>query len=130
MPSMFEKIRMSTRSQKNLGDMKVEMGLEPHVLSRFAICLSLKDRSIPNPDEYNQDGSIMDPHMLFGQNESVYEALMVNRLRRDRLDPDMYLNRMLRAHLNRGVISLRLRVRSLADFYTLVREERTGWQKA
>ncbi len=126
MQSKFETMRMSTRSQKNLGDMRTEMGLEPETLSRFAICLSLKERSIPNPDEYNQDGSVIVPHVLFGKNERVYEALLLNRLKHDKLDPGIYLNRMLRAHLNRGVISLRLRIRNLADFYNLVREERMG----
>ncbi len=120
----FERILTSTRTQKNMGDMKTALGLAPGALGRFAICLSLKDRSIPNPDEYNEDGTELPPHVLFGEHERVYHALFLNRLKRDRLDPELYLNSMLRAHLNRGFISLKLRIKTLGDFYTLVREER------
>ncbi len=118
----FERMLTSTRTQKNMGEMKLALGLAPGALGRFAICLSLKDSSVPNPDEYNEDGTELPPHVLFGAHERVYHALFINRLKRDGLDPELHLNSMLRAHLNRGFISLKLRVRTLGDFYALARE--------
>ena len=49
---------------------------------------------------------------------------MLNRLKTDRLDPELYLNEMTRAHLNRGVIALMPRINDLSNFYELVKEER------
>ena len=121
---IFNRLRTSTRSTRLLGDMKMRTGLTPNILARFAICLSIKEKSIPNPDEFNKDGSELAPNVLFGERESIYLALMLNRLKQDRLDPEIYLDEMTRAHLNRGVIALRPRINDLSDFYELVKEER------
>jgi DNA sulfur modification protein DndE len=120
----FNLITVSTRSTKILSDLKTKTGLTPNISARFAICMSLKDRSVPNPDEFNKEGSKLEPDVLFGKHEQVYLALMLNRLKADRLDPELYLNEMTRAHLNRGVIALLPRINDLSNFYELVKEER------
>jgi len=105
---------------------KSKTGLTPNILARFAICLSLKDRSMPNPAEYNKEGSELAPAVLFGEHIEIYHALMINRLKKDKLDPEVYLNEMTRSHLNRGIIALYPRINDLSDFYELVKEERNG----
>jgi DNA sulfur modification protein DndE len=95
-------------------------------MARFAICLSLKDPSMPNPDEFNKSGFELTPQVLFGEHEDLYLLLMVNRLKKDKLDPELYLDEMTRAHLNRGVIALNPRINHLSDFYELVKEERNA----
>ena len=122
----FGRLRMSSRSQNLLAIVKGKTGITPNVSGRFALCLSLKDPSPPNPDEYDEKGSEIHPSVLFGEYEDMYMALMVMRLRRDGLDPEIYLNRMLRAHFNRGAIMLHARIRNLDDFYGMVRVERGG----
>ena len=62
--------------------------------------------------------------VLFGRLEPFYTALMINRLKKDRLDTDLYIDEILRAHLNRGVISLKQRVDGLGDFADMVKEVR------
>ena len=119
----FSRLRMSARSQNLLAMVKGRTGITPNVSGRFAICLSLKDPSPPNPDEYDEKGSEIHPSVLFGEYEDAFMALMVMRLRRDALDPEIYLNRMLRAHFNRGAIMLHARVKNLGDFYRLVGTE-------
>ena len=99
-------------------------GLTPNILARFSICLSLKDKTIPNPEEYNFEGQEIAPRVLFGEHEQMYHTLMINRLDNDKLDPETYLNVMTRAHINRGVIALHPRINDLSDFYELVKEER------
>ena len=37
-----------------LARLKSKTGLTPNILARFALCLSLKDPSIPNPDEFDE----------------------------------------------------------------------------
>jgi len=120
----FERIKLSTRSQQLLGVMKKRTGLTPNILARFALCISIKEKSIPNPDEFNQMGSELSPAVLFGEHEQLYHTLMVNRLDNDKLDVEKYLNTMVRAHINRGVIALHPRINDLSDFYELVKEER------
>ena len=120
----FSRIKMSSRSTQNLSQIKNKTGLTPNILARFAICMSIKDRSMPNPEEYNMEGSELTPNVLFGEHEQIYLALMLNRLKTDKLDPELYLNKMTRAHLNRGVKALFPRINDLSDFYELVKEER------
>ena len=115
---------MSYRSQNLLGQLKRRVDITPNILGRFAICLSIKDPSIPNPDEFDEKGSEIHPSVLFGEYEPMFMALMINRLKKDKLDPQIYLNRMLRAHFNRGTIALFARVSDLSDFYTMVKQER------
>ncbi len=122
----FSRVVTSTRSQKNLGIMRIKTGLTPNILLRFAFCMSLNDPSIPNPDEFNQEGSELTPAVLFEEYEQIYLALMLNRLKKDKLDPEIYLHKMTRAHLNRGVITLSPRINDLSNFYELVKEERNA----
>jgi len=115
---------MSYRSQTLLGQIKVKTGLTPNIAGRFALCLSLKDPSIPNPDEFDEKGSEIHPQVLFGDYENIFLALFIQRLHDDGLDPELYLNRMLRAHFNRGTIALYSRVKNLSDFYSMIKIER------
>lgn len=117
----FSNVRVSSRTTNMLGILKVNTGLTPNILARFALCLSLRQHGIPNPDEYNKEGSEFAPAVLFGHHEPIYLALMINRLRQDKLDPEHYLSEMTRAHLNRGAIGLKQRIGDLSDFYDLVK---------
>lgn len=115
---------MSYRSQNLLGQLKAKTGLTPNITGRFALCLSLKDPSIPNPDEFDEKGSEIHPSVLFGEYENVFLALFIQRLKKDKLDPELYLNKMLRAHFNRGAIALYSRINDLSDFYPMIKHER------
>ena len=115
-------VRLSSRSTNLLGMLKSSTGLEHGVLARFALCLSIKQQGIPNPDEYNRAGSVLSTADLFGKREQIYLALMINRLNDDGLDQETYLDEMIRAHLNRGMIGLKQRVGTISDFYDLVME--------
>ncbi len=119
----FSNVVTSTKSQVLLGRLKARTGLTPNLLARFAICLSIKENSVPNPAEYDKDGSLLEPTVLFGEYEQIYLGLMRNRLKKDNLD-DSELAEMTRCHLNRGVITLNTRIEDLSDFYELVNEER------
>lgn len=115
---------MSHRSQNLLGMLRAKTGITPNILARFAICLSLKDPGIPNPDEFDDKGMELHPNVLFGEHEHMFMALILDRLHRDKLDPKIYLQKQLRAHLNRGTIALYPRINDLSDFYELVKGER------
>lgn len=117
-------MRMSNRSQHLLAILKSRTGLTPNITGRFAICLSLNDPSPPNPDEFDEKGSEIHPSVLFGEHEDLFMALLIKQLHREKLDPEIYLNRILRAHFNRGAIALFARIRDISDFDKVIREER------
>ena len=119
----FNRIRFSRRGQHLLGTLKHRTGLGINVMARYALCLSLKDPSIPNPDEFDETGMEILPSVLFGEYENIYMALMLERLHKDRLDPKLYLHKMTRAHLNRGASALFQRIHDLSDFYDIIQVE-------
>ena len=120
----FNRIRISARAKVLLGMVRTRTNLTPNIPARFALMMSLKDPSIPNPDEFDEIGSELHPNVLFGEHEKMYMALMIKRLQKDSLDPELYLQKMLRAHINRGTAMLYPRIHSVSDFYDLVKEER------
>ncbi len=119
----FNRIRFSHRTQNSYGMIKHKTGLGVNVLARYGLCLSLKDPSIPNPDEYEEGGMEILPSVLFGEHENIYMALMLNRLHNDKLAPEIYLHKMTRAHLNRGAAALYPRIHDLSDFNDIIQQE-------
>ena len=119
----FSRYRFSIRSQNLFSQLKSRTGLGINVLARYAICLSLKDPSIPNPDEFDEKGMELLPSVLFGEHENIYMALMLDRLHKDKLDPELYLHKMTRAHLNRGATALFPRIHDLSDFNDIIQVE-------
>jgi hypothetical protein len=63
------------------------------------------------------------PEIASREHEKLFLALMIDRLHRDGLDPEKYLNKMLRAHLNRGVYSLVARIHSLSAINEMIKAE-------
>jgi len=120
----FSRYRFSSRTQSLYGTLKSRTGLTANILARFAFCLSLKDQSIPNPDEFDENGSEILPSVLFGEHENIYMALMLDRLKKDNLNPELYLHKMTRAHLNRGAAIIFPRIHDLTDFIDIIKQER------
>jgi DNA sulfur modification protein DndE len=112
------------RSQHLYGQLKHKTGLGINVLARYGLCLSLNDPSIPNPDEFDEKGMEILPSILFGEHENIYMALMLNRLHTDNLSQDSEtLQKMTRAHLNRGAAALFPRINDLSDFNDIIQLE-------
>lgn len=122
----LEKIKASSRTTHLFGMLKSTTGIGPEAWARLSICISLRQKGIPNPDEYNREGSEFSPSRLFPTDEKLYLSLLINRLRQDKLDPNTYLSEMTRAHLNRGAISLKQRINSLFDVYGFLDEMKLG----
>ena len=122
----LDRVRMSIRSQNQLSQLKSRTGLPINVLARFGLCMSLADRTVPNPDMYDEKGMELLPHILFGEHEAVYSAALRCRLDEDGLDYAMYADRMVRAHLNRGAGMLFPRIQGLGDFGALIGCGRAG----
>ena len=120
----FSRYKFSTRTQHLFGMLKSKTGLNINILARYAFCLSLKDPSIPNPDEFDEKGMEILPSVLFGEHENIYMALILDRLKKDNMDPELYLQKMTRAHLNRGSAMLFPRINDLTDFIDIIKQEK------
>jgi len=107
---------MGMRAQNLYGQLKNKTGISINILARYGMCLSLNDRSIPNPQEYDEKGMDLLPSVLFGEHEKMFHAVFLTRLQKDKLDPELYLHEMMRAHLNRGAGLLFPRISDLSDF--------------
>lgn len=114
------RVRLSIRSQNQLGQLKHKTGIPINILARFGMCMSLTDESMPNPDMYDEKGMELLPHIMFGENELLFAALLEQRLRDDGLDYELYADRMTRAHANRGAGMLFPRIDKLEDFARLL----------
>lgn len=116
----FNRIRMSkeaTYKSRNAGG---KLGITPNIIYRFGLCLSMDEPSIPNPLQYGEDGQEINRHVLFGDWDPFFIALMKQRIVEDGLDISRDFEPQLRAHLNRGAMIFTNRVRDLSDIYELL----------
>lgn len=116
----FNKIRVSKSASVRLSMLKGRTGLTPNILCRLGFCLSLGDSSIPSPQRFDEDGQEFNRYTLTGEFDTIFIALLRERLLRDGLDLDKDLLPQFRAHINRGVITLFDKVKDLGDLYELL----------
>jgi DNA sulfur modification protein DndE len=83
----------------------------------------LKEPSIPNPKDYDENSSReFNRYTLTGQWDNLFMALLKERCYKDSLPLPDCLEEQFRAHLNRGVLLLFQRVKHLGDINRLVEE--------
>lgn len=116
------RLRVCQEVSQRLTHLKARTGLTPNVLCRFGFSLSLSDPTIPDPGEYPPDSDReIDRHTLTGQWDRLFVALITERCLQDGLPTgDEELAAQFRAHVNRGVLLLYKRLRSLSDLAQLM----------
>jgi DNA sulfur modification protein DndE len=84
--------------------------------------MSLNDPTIPNPADYPPDSDrIIDRHVLTGPWDKLFVALIKERCKQDGLPVnDEAVAEQFKAHVNRGVLLLYKRVKSLNDLALLM----------
>jgi len=122
----FNRIRISEKATFRLNQLKGRTSLTPNIISRIAICYSLNDPTIPNPDDYDEKGQEMNRFTLTGEWDTFFIALVKERCIHDGLDPEKDLYDQLRAHLNRGVFGIFPQIKSLGDFAVLLSHQAEG----
>jgi DNA sulfur modification protein DndE len=118
----FTRLRLSIDSTKKLQQLKARTGLTSNILSRFALCYSLNDSMLANPNDYDEGGQELNRYTLLGEWDPLYIALVKQRIIQDKLDPDKDLYDQIRAHINRGTGYIYPRIKSLTDLYNLLPE--------
>jgi len=72
-----------------------------------------------NPDSYPEEDREFNRYTLLGEYDSLFIALVKQRCYHDGVNADL-LPDFFRAHVNRGVMLLNARIKSLADVTLLI----------
>ena len=98
-------LRTSSNVKSSLTRIKTITGISNwNIICRWALCLSLKQTSLPREVEEKLDGVEIDYDTLVGKNKSIYTQLLINNLVTHKVALDKKnLTKYLYAHVNRGV---------------------------
>jgi DNA sulfur modification protein DndE len=123
----ISEMHFSEEASRYLGQMKGRTGLTPNILARIGFCLSLEDPTPPDPADYEGTGHIsIKRHVLTGYYDPLFEAMLKERCFQENgsgngSGPD--LPTMFRAHMNRGVVLLNKRLKSLDNLLLVLPPE-------
>lgn len=114
-PLRLKRLRFSKEADSWLRVIKSRTDITPNVLCRFGFCLSLEEPGIPRPEKYDEGSEReISRYTLLGEHEALLVALLRQRLLQDgSRDPDV--DAQFRAHMNRGVVLLAGRLKSLNE---------------
>lgn len=113
------KIRLTQEASNRLRILAGKTRLTPNLLCRIGFCLSLAEQPPPNPEEFPEEDREFNRYTLLGEYDSLFVALLTERYRHDGLDLDR-LPEYFRAHVNRGVMLLHGRVKTITDVTELL----------
>ena len=101
---MKTKINISLASDEILLKAKSKYSLKPNILCRYAIILSLKDKSNP-PIIQDNSGREFNRVTLTGDDDLLIRELIKNHYG-EFISDDEYMNIFLKAHIERGLAML------------------------
>jgi DNA sulfur modification protein DndE len=114
----LKRVKFCKESDSWLRTLKSRTGITPNLLCRLGFCLSLEESSLPDPARYPEDsGREINRYTLVGEFDALYEALLRQRLADAGLDSVVseVLDAQFHAHMNRGVMLLAARMKTLTD---------------
>lgn len=116
----LNKVKLSDGTTHKLRLLKGRTGLTPNILCRLGFCLSLNEPGIPDGNQYQDDGMEFNRYTLTGQWDTLFVALLQERCIEDGINLGEDLAEQFRAHLNRGVLLIYNRVKTLVDLGNLM----------
>ncbi len=109
------RVRFSKEADNWLRVLKSRTGVTPNLLCRLGFCLSLEEPSLPDPLKYAEDSDReINRYTLLGEYEVVFVALLRQRITSVE-ETLVDIDEQFRAHMNRGVILLAGRLKSIAE---------------
>ena len=106
---MIETVRVSDRGRIQLMTVKRRTGIENwNIICRWALVISLKEKSIPPQENIVTDSSVEMTWRTFGGSyEKVYLGLLIQRLIKDKIEiTKENVNNYFKIHLHRGLSNL------------------------
>ena len=115
----LNKIKVSEALTLKLRTLKRRTGLTPNILCRIGFCLSLKEPGSPDINNLPEDGMEFNRYTLTGQYDTLLLSLLKERCLQDGIKIDTGISNLFQSHLNRGILLLYNRVKSLVDISSL-----------
>lgn len=116
---MVFKIRTSKKTQELFEAIEASENLQPYVLSKLAISLSLKsDESFTDEDlKTDNNGLELNRQTITGGYDELFKCLVAMK-ENHHVDDDEYFQKYIKAHLDRGAKFLYSEFRYGGDFIT------------
>ena len=115
------RIKFSNDATIKLRTMKSRTGITPNILCRLGFMLSLKDPTIPSPEDFPDDGMEINRYTLTGDYDLLFCAFLKQRCHKDSLSKPTDIARQFRAHMNRGVFLLASRISDISSIPDLLK---------
>ena len=114
---MTNKLHTAKQTQEIFHVLGQSLGLQPYILSKLAIALSVKRGGI-GLDDYktDNDGLELSRQTIFGDHDLLFKALIINVEHRS-INEEEDFPAIVKAHLDRGAKLLEDEKRYSKDFY-------------
>lgn len=114
---MTNKLRTSYQTQERFNSLTQSLGLQPFILSKLAIALSIRKGKLSAEDfKSDNDGLELSRQTIFGDHDLLFKSLIVNNAERA-ISEEEYFLAYVKAHLDRGSKLLFDEKRYSKDFY-------------
>lgn len=114
---MTNKLHTSKRTKEIFGSLGQSLGLQPFILSKLAIALSIRKGKLTSKDyTTDNDGLELSRQTIFGDYDLLFKALIINNQGKATTE-DRYFPELVKAHLDRGAGLLEAEKRYSKDFY-------------
>ena len=116
--NMTVKLRTSKRTMDIFESVKKKENLEPFVLSKIAIALSIRMGSFGDDiKRSDNDGLELNRQTIFGEHDLLFRCLIINNEKR-LITESEYFPKLVKAHLDRGAELLANEKKYSRNFYT------------
>ena len=114
---MTNKLRTSYQTQERFNSLTQSLGLQPFILSKLAIALSIRKGKLSAEDfKSDNDGLELSRQTIFGDHDLLFKSLILNNAERA-ISEEEYFPAYVKAHLDRGSKLLFDEKRYSKDFY-------------
>ena len=114
---MTNKLHTSVQTQEIFNSLSQSLGLQPFILSKLAIALSVRKGKLLEEDyKTDNDGLELSRQTIFGDHDLLFKSLIINREDRA-INEEEYFPAIVKAHLDRGARLLEDEKRYTKDFY-------------
>lgn len=115
---MIYKLRTSKETMKIFESIGASEGLQPFILSKIAIALSIHAGELKeNELKTDTEGLELNRQTIFGEHEIMFKAL-ISMSNRSTISEDEFFPKQIKAHLDRGAQLLFNEVRYGMNFYS------------
>ena len=114
---MTNKLHTSLQTQEIFFSLGQSLGLQPYILSKLAIALSIRQGKLKESDyRTDNNGLELSRQTIFGDHDLIFKTLIINCETKAMCEDDYFPN-AVKAHLDRGAKLLEDEKRYSKDFY-------------